>query len=266
MLRSVFAKTLRDYGRGLLWWGSGIALLVVSILAFYPSFRDLTMINEYIQAAPEALLRAFIGDVGEMTSPRGYLTTELFFFVTPLLLLIFTIGFGSAAVAGEEERGTLDLLLAHPLPRWRLVLEKFAALLVMTLALVLVLWLALLIGAPMVDMEIGSDRLTAMGVSNFLLALAFGALALAVGCASGRRGLSAGASSAVAVATYLINAFAPSVEWLEPYRVLSPFYYYIGGDPLANGLNLGHAAVLLGLTVVLLTLTLFTFERRDVAV
>lgn len=266
MLRSVFAKTLRDYGRGLLWWGGGIALLIVLILGFYPSFRDLTVINEYIQAAPEALLRAFIGEISDMTSPHGYLTTELFFFVTPLLLLIFTVGFGSAAIAGEEERGTLDLLLSHPLPRWRLVLEKFAALAVLTLALTLVLWLALVIGAPIVNMEIAAGRLTAMVASNFLLALAFGALALALGCASGKRGMSTGATSAVALTAYLINGFAPSVEWLEPYRVLSPFYYYIGGDPLANGLNLGHAAVLLGLTVVLLALALLTFERRDVAV
>jgi ABC-2 type transport system permease protein len=56
------------------------------------------------------------------------------------------------------------------------------------------------------------------------------------------------------------------VEVLEPYRRLSPFYYFIGADPLKNGLNPGHAAVLIGLTVVFLVVALFAFERRDLAV
>jgi ABC-2 type transport system permease protein len=64
----------------------------------------------------------------------------------------------------------------------------------------------------------------------------------------------------------LFRSLAPLAEKLEPYRKLSPFYYYIGADPLVNGLNLGHVAVLLGLIVVLLAVALLAFQRRDVAV
>ena len=65
---------------------------------------------------------------------------------------------------------------------------------------------------------------------------------------------------------YFLNALAPLVESLESSRMLSPFYYYIGADPLTNGLNPGHVAVLIGLTAVLLAVALFTFNRRDLAV
>ena len=40
--------------------------------------------------------------------------------MVPLLLLIAAIGAGAGAIAGEEERGTLDLLLSLPVSRRRL--------------------------------------------------------------------------------------------------------------------------------------------------
>jgi ABC-type transport system involved in multi-copper enzyme maturation permease subunit len=65
------------------------------------------------------------------------------FFLAPLLFLIFAIGQGSGAIAGEEERGTLDLLLANPRSRVRIVLEKFGALALMTLGLAAMMWAGL---------------------------------------------------------------------------------------------------------------------------
>ncbi len=47
---------------------------------------------------------------------------------------------------------------------------------------------------------------------------------------------------------------------------MSPFYYYIGGDPLLNGLNVGHAGVLIGLTAIFIVAALILFERRDLSV
>ena len=44
--------------------------------------------------------------------------------MVPLLLLVAAIGAGARAIAGEEERGTLDLLLSTPVSRRRLALEK----------------------------------------------------------------------------------------------------------------------------------------------
>jgi len=75
-----------------------------------------------------------------------------------------------------------------------------------------------------------------------------------------------GVAGALAVAAYFLNSLAPIVDVLEPYRKLSPFYYYIAADPLKNGLNLGHAAVLVGSTAVFFVASLLAFQRRDLAV
>jgi ABC-2 type transport system permease protein len=56
------------------------------------------------------------------------------------------------------------------------------------------------------------------------------------------------------------------VASLQPYRKLSLLYYYIGADPLRNGLNVGHAAVLAGVSALLLAVAMVVFQRRDVGV
>ena len=265
MLRNVFLKTLRDQRRALLWWGIGLIAVTLYTVGLYPGIRDsASEFTKIIEQWPPAM-RAMLGGF-DMTSSVGYLQGYIFSYIAPLLFLIVTIGFGGNAIAGEERRGTLDLLLSNPLPRWRVVVEKFAALVVYLIALALVLWLGVAIGVRVIAMDISLGRLAEATVSSVLLGLVFGALALALGCASGKRGLSLGIAGAVAVATYLLNTLGSMVEGLKPYCKFSPFYYYISAEPLRNGLDLGHTAVLVGLTAVLLAVALIAFERRDLAV
>jgi ABC-2 type transport system permease protein len=66
--------------------------------------------------------------------------------------------------------------------------------------------------------------------------------------------------------SYIINGLAPLVDWLQPFQKFSPFYYYNAADPLTNGLDPGHAAILLGLAAVFLAVAIFTFRKRDLSV
>lgn len=264
---SLFTKALGDYRRSLIFWVVGIVLIAILMMLFYPSVKEsASAIEEYMEAFPPELLSLFAGEIGDFTSPAGYLNTELFFMIVPLLFLIFAIGRGGGAVAGEEESGTLDLLLSYPLPRRQIVLAKFASVAAQITVLAAALWLSLIAGAALVDMEIGWTRLGAACLSAVLLGLAFGTLALAIGCAWGNRGLAVGAAGGLAVISYFINALSGVVSYIEPFRNFSLFYYYIGNDPLRNGLNAGHTAILIIVSLILLAVALLTFRRRDLSV
>ncbi len=265
MLRSIFAKTVRDQRRSLLWWGLGLVALTVVTVLYYPTIRDTPELNRMMENLPEGL-RALIGGEADLLSAAGYLNSQLFSLMVPLLFLIYAIGLGAAAIAGEEERGKLDLLLAQPVGRRRLVLDTFAALATLLAALGVVLWLAVWTGARLVELPIGGGRLAAATASAALMALLFGTLALALGGATGRRSLALGVGAAVAAAGYVLNGMAPLVDALAPLRRLSPFYYAVGADPLRNGLEPAHVAVLMLSTAALLLLTLVAFDRRDIAV
>ena len=266
MLRNVFLKTLRDQRRAVLWWSIGLVALTSVTVLFYPSFRDTSGFDEVYEQMPEALAKMFSGEFTDFTSPEGFLNTQLFFFVIPLMFIVFAVAFGSGTIAGEEARGTLGLLLSNPVTRRQVVAQKFGAMATATLVLAFFLWVGLAVGAALVDLEVGLLKMAAVTFSAALLGLAFGALALALGCVRGSRGLSMGVTSALAVAAYFMNALAPLPEALEPSQKLSPFYYYIGSDPLTNGLDPVHTAVLIAMVVVALVVALIGFERRDLQV
>lgn len=264
MLRNVFTKSMRDLRRSLLWWSIGLAGLVATMMAVYPSVRDNPELNRLVQDYPEAL-KAFIAFGGSVdyVSGAGYLGSELFSFMVPLLLAIAAIGSGAAAIAGEEERGTLELLLSQPVTRRRVAVEKLAATIAEVGTLSAVLWLALWAGVALTGMEISSWEALSASLTAGALALTFGAIAFLVGAATGRKALAIGLAAAVAVASYLVNALAALVNELEPLQKFSPFYHYAIGDPLRQGIAPAHAGVLIGVAAVAAVAGIAAFDRRD---
>jgi ABC-2 type transport system permease protein len=263
VLSSVLAKTLRDARRGLLWWSVGIAAYVLLVMSIYPSIKNNEDLNRAVQDYPEAL-KAFVGGQLDLASGPGYLDGELFSLMVPLLLLLYSIAAGARAIAGEEEAGTLDLLLSHPLSRTRLVLEKAGAMALQVGVLSLAVFVAVTATAKLVSMEIGVGRIAAACVAVYLLALGHGAVALLVGAGSGKRALAIAVAAALAVAGYVLDGLSRIVDVLEPWRVLSPFDWT--GDPLRKGLELGGTAVLVALAVAAVALAPLPFNRRDLAV
>ena len=99
------------------------------------------------------------------------------------------------------------------------------------------LWVALVVGAEAVDMDVPATHLGAATIGAGLLAVVFGAIALLVGAATGRAAVAVGVASAGAVAAYLVNSLAALVDALEPIQKVSPFYHYAAPDPLRHGLS-----------------------------
>ncbi len=263
-LSAVWSKTLRDQRRALVWWAIGIVLVVLMYAAVYPSVQqNASQFTAYMENLPKAI-RDMLGGV-DIASPEGYIQSELFTFIGPILLLVFAIGAGARAIAGEEETGTLDLLLSTPVRRRRVVLDKFLAMTLGTLLLSGSAWIAAAVAGPPFDLTVPFDRLTAACLNLFLLALAFGTIALAVGAATGAKGLAIGAASGAGLLTFLLKTFAASLSWLRPYRILSPFHYYLGHDPLRTGFHPTDPIVLAGVVLVALAIALVAFERRDLA-
>ena len=126
-------------------------------------------------------------------------------------------------------------------------------------------WLAIAVGAPLVDLEIGAGELAAGFVMTTLLGLFFGAVTLLVGAATGKRTVALGVGVGLALAAFLLNALAPMADWLEPWQDASPFQWALGNEPLLNGIDWPMAALLLGLSIALVVITDFVYHRHDIA-
>jgi ABC-2 type transport system permease protein len=266
MLRNVGLKTIRDQRRSLAVWSASMALLVGMYAGFYPSFRDSNAYSDVVNQMPKALRDLFTAGIGvDFASGAGYVYMEMLSFMAPMLVLLYAIGAGAGAIAGEEERRTLDLLLSTPVSRTRLVLEKFAAMCAGVLVIVLAMGVALVVFGKAADMGLDTANVAAAMVHLALLGLVFGGLALATGAAVGRMTVARSVAGLVAVVGYLINGFAPSVSWLHPVQKISPFYQYIGADPIRHGLSLAAVGVAVATVSALVAAAVWLFDRRDVA-
>jgi ABC-2 type transport system permease protein len=267
MLRNVFLKSLRDQEKSLLWWAVGILSYVGLIMAFYPTVQSSAgQLQAYLDIMPEGFKAAFLGEVTDLTSPVGFVSGYVTALIAPILFLIYAIGVGSDAIAGEEDRGTLDLLLANPVGRVKVYLQKFATMTVATTVLAVTYWVVLAASAAVVGMDISQSALVAATVGVILFSVCLGALALAVGAATGSKGTGTGVAFGVVLVSYVLNSFGPMVGWLEPYRKVSLFYLYTGVDPLVHGLVPAHVAVFVALTAVFVAAGAYLFDRRDLAV
>ncbi|NIJ12457.1 ABC-2 type transport system permease protein [Saccharomonospora amisosensis] len=265
MLRSVLLKTLHDQRRALPAWVVSLALLVGIYVALWPSIRDQPSMGDFLQSMPPALRALFATSGADLSTPTGYIQVELLSFMGPLLLIIYAVTSGAAAVAVEEERRTLDLLLSNPVSRGRLVLEKAAAMVFGTLALAAVTGFALVLEGSLADMALPADRVAATMLHMGLLAVVFGAVALLIGAGTGSATASRAVPAVLAVVMYVGNGLAPLVSWLEPVRPISPFYQFSAHDPLRTGLSVTSAVVATLTVVGFVALAAAAFRRRDVA-
>ncbi|WP_233512448.1 ABC transporter permease subunit [Micromonospora deserti] len=264
LLRDPFTKALHDARRSLLGWTVAIVAVGAMYASFWPTMQAPEM-AEALQAYPEGLLEAF--NYSDLTTAAGYLGSAVYGLLIPLLVAVFAIAAGTRAVAGDEEAGTLDLVLAHPVGRARLALLRFAAVAVGLVAIAVLLGLAMLaLSGPAQFDGIGVGGFAAMTLHLALFGLTFAALAFAVGAATGRRAAALGAGAGAAVLGYLANSVFPQVEGLTWARELSPFHWYLGGSPLIGGVQPAGALLLLGATALLVAAGTAAFTRRDLAV
>lgn len=264
MRTEVLLESLRERSRSIVWWILGLVLLVGVNIAFYPSVRDDEALSDYAKDLPESLRALFAGGELDLASPVGYLNSQVFALTAPLVLFIFAIGAGSGAVAGDEEKGTLDLLLAHPLRRRDYVVQRFLALAVLVAVLGIVLLAAVALGSSAVNLEIAFDRLVAATVSVALVALFAGSLALAVGAVVSGRARAIAIAAGVVVLAWLLDGLGQAVAVLEPWRPLSPYYQALGQNPLRNGAPWGGWVILALATVAVTVIGAIGLERRDV--
>jgi len=266
MLASVFGKTLFDMRRGLIWWSIGLILTNLMIVLVFPSIEESSAaLTEYMDNLPPAMLALF-GDIQNFTTMEGYLGLELFSFFLPALTLGFGIAYGGSAIGSEEDSGTLDVLLSYPISRRSVLTQKFGAISVFALLVLVASTIGLLLGVAMVDSTVDAANLAAAVLNVGLLTLVFGTMTLALTGLGLNRGAASGIAAGLAAVTFLMNTLAPLADLPDAVRHVTPWYYYDASEVLLSGFVPLNAAVLLVAIVVLLVIGLVGFQRRDIAV
>jgi ABC-2 type transport system permease protein len=258
MLADITRLELTLRRRSAIGYAAGMALYTFVVVALYPSFKDSTSLNGLTGSTAAALF----GVTGPLTSPGGWLNGNIYGNFFPLIMLLLTIGYGAASVAGQDEDGTLALLAALPLRRRAILFQKAAAMAVQALLLAAVVTVCVFIGRAF-QLTISPGDVIAISAALVLMGLDFGLVTTAAGAATGRRGTALGIGAGLAATSYLLSSLASTVPWIRPGRYLSLFYYSVGNNQISKGVSAGDFAVLIFVGLGALFAAATAFRRAD---
>jgi ABC-2 type transport system permease protein len=191
-------------------------------------------------------------------------------FVHPIavaLIGVFAVGMGSSAVAGERQRGTLEVLLARPVSRNGMYLTLLLAVGLFIALAVAALLAGSLVGALAWDVlgEIDVARVPILFLNGWLLWFAFAALALAASVSFDRLAPALGITLGVVIISYFLDVLGslwPDAAWLQPYSL----FHYLRPKPVLTGTFPTLDLALLSVVAVIgIAYALWIFPRRDIA-
>ena len=204
---------------------------------------------------------------GDVFSLPGAVAVGYIHPIAIILVSIFAIGFASSSVAGERQRGTLEVLLARPISRRAVYVTLLAAVLVFVGLVLVASILGTVLGSAIVGVggELAVERLPLLWLNGMLLWGSIAAIALAASVSFDRLTPALGATLAVVVVSYFVYVLAslwPDAKGLEPYSI---FNYLASRDILNGTVNLAGFAILTLVGAIAIGVALVVFPRRDLA-
>lgn len=264
MLR-LLVQELRFRRNAIIGWGLGLCFFPVVYVGLYPSFA------EQMSSFQEIMDLAIYQAMGiSMASFEGYIASTVTNLI-PVILAIYAVINGTGTLAGEEDSGRLEIILALPVPRWQIVAVKALAL-ALTIFLILAITAA---GAALTLVSIGGQVETNVTPADLFLSLlaawplvaAMGMISLFLGAFCPSRRVAGTIATVVVIASYLGSNLAGMVSSLESIEFLFLFYFYEAtADALEAGQQLGNVLILLGVALAAFGLAVLFFQRRDVTV
>ena len=262
-MKPVVKWTLWQRRWSTLWWLLGISAFIFINMIFYPSFKnDADELQKSFENIPDTAVQ-LLGGSTDFFSPVGFLNSQIFFIMLPLLLGILAISLGSGLLAKEERDNTIEMLLARPISRNLLLTGKaLSGLLILSIAAAFSLVVTVIIG-KLVDLEVSAFRIVEVTFVCFLLALCWGSIAYVLSASGRARAASLGIATVIALGGYIISSLAGTVDWLKGISKVFPFHYYQSEAILRNSYDWLNISYFVAVIFVCGLASWLLFRRRD---
>jgi ABC-2 type transport system permease protein len=182
-----------------------------------------------------------------------------------VLFAIYAVIHGSAAIAREAEKGTLDLVLSQPIRRSQFVVSRGMVFVVSSAVLALATALTLVAGLAAAAATANIVHLLLTIFQAWLVALAVAGYSFAFSCLFLSTGKAAAAAGLLTTAFYAIDIVARTVERVSWLGNLSLFHFYEPQHVLDTG-ELSWVGIMVcgGVAIGAMAAAAAIFQRRDI--
>ncbi len=256
-IRSVLTKSVADRRVMTVLIGFGVGVMAFLVAAMFPALED--ALAEF-DLGPA--FESFFGE-GGMSSPQGWLSTEVFSIMAPGAIAALVIVDAARSVASEMEDLSIGLLASNPVSRMRMFGAKSVAVVVHAAVASLLIGLFTWLGVVIVGLEMDAANVWAATLHVFVLGVMVAGAAVLFSVVFGKRVPAMMATGGIAFIAYMVSVLLPINNDLADWAKLSPWHYYWANDPLSNGVEWVDLAVMAAIGLLMFALGALVFRRKD---
>lgn len=261
---NLFKHELTSRWISIIGWGLGLTAFAAMYIAIYPDMAD--------QMGDLADLSIYKAMGIDLASFAGFIAS-IVVQIIPIILGVNVIMMATGTLAGEEENGTLELVVAMPLERWQIITMKTLALLIATFLVLIILGagsalvMSAVIGSAELSIDVEPMQLFIAILGTYPMMVLLFAMSLFSGAFMPTRRSAMVVMFTFYLASYVGNSAAglvESLEWLDTISIFS--YVNTSATVFTDGQSVGDVSVLLGLGAVFIGLALWAFQGRNITV
>jgi ABC-2 type transport system permease protein len=254
--RSIGLQALRAQSTTVLWWLVGVAIFTLFMTTAIPALA--APIKGLLKDAATSVVGQIYSGLATGTD-AGMLSTLVFQFVPVIsILFIMTV---ALSWPSDLDSGRMELVLGTPEPRSRVLLERLGAVLVAAIAMPVLIWVSVWVGAQFAAISVDTGKLTAAALGILPMELIVIGLVYVLSERL-RLGVILSIVSVFIMASYVIDLLGAALSLPEWVRSLSMFHVY--GTPMLGGWQAGPFFGMLAVALALFALGLAQFSRADV--
>lgn len=253
--------------RALVGWLALVLLAYGAVMAvMYPVLKENSkLVDDYLKVMPSAFLKAF-GMEGSLTDPGVFFTTYVASWMWPILAGLGGILIATRPVAGDADRGFIEVPLSTPVSRTRYLLLAIGGQAIALVALAAgavagLLLVGLTVGAPF-----DAARFILGGALCFVFGAAIVGPTLLLSVVTLNRGLTGAVVAGLLVVMYLLDVIAkiqPGLAWIGQLSLM----HYFRTTPIVDtgAWPLSDSLILAGIAFAGWAGAVWLFVRRDLA-
>lgn len=248
-----------------LWWTLGVSGLIAMTVLAYRAFGGQAKQLDQSFSGLTSSAGSFFGG-SDFFSPIGYLSSQVYFILLPVLLIIMVTTLASSLMNHDENNATVELTLARAVSRRQLLAAKALAGFIVVAAVCLLSYLVTIASVKAANMQISGVHLFVTHVLSFAFSLSFGVISFALMAVSRlTRKIANVIAIVLAFGGYIITSLASFVHWLSTLAKFMPYHYYDTVALLSGHVQVGLLWYLAGVTVAGVVIAVAGYSRRDIA-